>query len=423
MIAMDLRMMNGRLRGVRVAELVACVAVLAYPAITLTVQGGVNVVMAVMFFAAIAMLVSSGKKFNEHFADLDSRLFAMAMMSGAAAILANQLSYMHFDPGPFDSEFRFLLAIFIFVALRQVRQNLAKVLELAIPLGVWVTLLASITWYEQNARIRTDFLDAIHIGEVSMLLGFFSLFMMNGVRKDGWYMLMFKSAAFLVGIYIVVRTGARGVWLAFPLLLMFGYATQSWRPVSIRAALAAIAGLCLAAYLSIGIVQQRVDLTFSSVDSYLSGKVKDGTAARIELWRVALSLLGKHPLTGIEQGSLPEMLQQMHDRGEINNLVLIEGRAEMHSEMAARMAKYGILGLLSAIFILAVPGWMFIRSMKSEDRIARMAARMGLALILSLFIFGLTVEIFNIKMMAAFYALTMAVLMALARPPTTSKIE
>lgn len=399
-----------------VAEIIALGAVFAYPALTLTVQGGVNTAMAVIFLAAMFILFTHGRKFREHFSDPASRLFAAAMASGAVAILVNQIAYQHFDPKPFDSELRFLLAIFIFAALRTIRQRLAVVIELAIPIGALVTLLVLAIRYEQNVRLRTDFLDAIHVGEISMLLGFLSLLSINWLRKDGRYMLMLKLVAFLASIYIVIRTGTRGVWLVIPLLLLFGYATQNWRPVSIKTALAVVIGLCVAAYFSVGIVQKRVDLALSNFESYRAGKVENGTAARIELWRVAISLAMRYPVAGIEQGKLPEKLQRMRDAGEINDLVLENGKAEMHSEIAARMAKYGGAGLLSAILVLTIPYWMFLRRMNYRDRLAKGAARMGVMLMLSLFLFGLTVEIFNIKMLAAFYALTISLLMALAYP-------
>jgi O-antigen ligase len=39
---------------------------------------------------------------------------------------------------------------------------------------------------------------------------------------------------------------------------------------------------------------------------------------------------------------------------------------------------------------------------------------MGICLVIGFFIFGLTVEIFNLKMTATFFAFTLAVLMAVA---------
>jgi O-antigen ligase len=54
------------------------------------------------------------------------------------------------------------------------------------------------------------------------------------------------------------------------------------------------------------------------------------------------------------------------------------------------------------------------RSLNARDAQTKVAGLMGMALVSGFFIFGLTVEIFNLKMTAAFYALTLAVLMAAA---------
>jgi O-antigen ligase len=51
---------------------------------------------------------------------------------------------------------------------------------------------------------------------------------------------------------------------------------------------------------------------------------------------------------------------------------------------------------------------------------------MGICLVLGFFIFGLTVEIFNLKMTATFFAFTLAVLMAAAthhEAPDTSQFQ
>lgn len=397
-----------------IGEWVLYAALLLYPALTLTVRGGVNGAMAVITLVSIYMLAASGKKARERIVDLEAKLFAVAMSSGAFAILINQIYYQHFDARPFDSELRFLLAIFIFVALRPHADRVAAVLEYAFPVGVLATFIILNFVVAFHSRLRADFLDAIHAAEIAVALAFLSLYSINWLRKDRKFLLLLKLGAFLAGISIAIQTGTRGVWVALPVLVLLWYASLARRPFSIKLMLGIIAGLCLFAYSALNIVHKRVDLAVDNLAAYSKGKGNNGTAARIELWKASLRLLRENPVVGIEHNSLVQEMTRMRDAGLINDLTLREATAEMHSELAARMAKYGMLGLLGALAVIFAPLWMFYRRMGASNHVVAVAAKMGVGFVVGFFIFGLTVEVFNIKMVAAFYALTMAVLLALA---------
>ena len=96
------------------------------------------------------------------------------------------------------------------------------------------------------------------------------------------------------------------------------------------------------------------------------------------------------------------------------------GRGEVHNEILAKTVNLGIFGLLSILSVFAVPLIIFIRSARSSFAQARTAAYMGICLVTGFFIFGLSVEIFNLKMTAAFYSLTVAVLLAAATHKASS---
>jgi O-antigen ligase len=86
----------------------------------------------------------------------------------------------------------------------------------------------------------------------------------------------------------------------------------------------------------------------------------------------------------------------------------------VHNEILAQMVRFGIFGLLSILAVYLVPLLYLWRLAKSNLQPQRTAAIMGMILILGFFTFGLTVEIFNLKMTIAFFSLTLAVLFAAA---------
>jgi O-antigen ligase len=94
------------------------------------------------------------------------------------------------------------------------------------------------------------------------------------------------------------------------------------------------------------------------------------------------------------------------------------GRGEVHNEILANMAKLGIVGLLSILAVYFVPLIIFLRTLKSNSDTKRTAAMMGGCLVLGFLVFGLSVETFDMKMNAAFYSLTLAVLLAIATNKT-----
>lgn len=403
--------MKALVKKIAPLETILLLAVACYPALALTVKGGMNAAFAVIALASILMLATRHVPIRELFADRTTLWFALAMSSGALAILANQIYYWHFDYHPFDAELRFILAILVFAALRNLGNRIFNMLEYAFPAGVLLFLVFAQIQLPPNGRFRTPFLDSIHLGEISLVLGFLSLFSINWLRRDPFFFLAIKLAGFAAGIYVSIQSGSRGVWLAIPVLTLLWFASMQKRLISIKTMTALIVAVCFLSYSLIDIVRERVDLAFANLASYSDGQVNNGTAARLELWKVAFLLSKENSLIGIETGSLNEKLGALHNEGVINDLVLKEGMAEMHSEIASRMAKYGMFGATSAIIVLLIPGWLFYKSLNSTNQAITGGARMGLLLVSGFFIFGLTVEVFNIKMVAAFYSLTVALLL------------
>lgn len=397
------------------------ISLLSYPFLALPVKGGMNAAFVVATLLSIGLLAYVKTPFQTILCDRTNQLFALAMSAGALAILANQTYYQQFDPHPFDAELRFILTIFIFLALRYSDLPIARFLEYSFPLGVLATLLIEQISLTSNERLRTEFLDSIHVGGIAMMLGFLSLYSINWLGKDHKYLLTLKLFGFAAGIYLAIESGSRGVWIAIPVLFLFWYSTLKSKPFSIKTAFAITLIACLVSYAVIDMVRQRVDLAFSNYASYSNGHIDNGTAARLELWKVSIQLAKDSPSVGIQPGSLNSKLTAMRDAGTINNLVLDEGMAEMHSEIAARMAKYGMLGLVMALASVVILGWLSYKPMKKENQMARGAAQMGMCLVVGFFIFGLTVEVFNIKMVAAFYGLTTVSLFGIAHHITNNK--
>lgn len=425
---------------ISIRDAVLYLALFAYPAVTLTVRGGVNTAFAIIALLSIIHIFKSATPFREMVQDRTTRLFALAMASGAIGIAINQIYYQKFFPNPFDSELRFLLAILVFIALRNSSRRFISVLEYAFPLGVLAALVYTHFIFPSQGRLHTEFLNAIHVGGIAMVMGFLSLYSINWLRKDPLPLVALKLAGFAAGIYIVIGSGTRGAWLALPILLFIWLVTLEKRIISIKATAVLIVVLCLASYAFVDVIHSRVNLALTQLTSYAAGEMRSGigdgkgdlppvdckcttpgelrsgTAARLELWKAAFHLFKENPVLGIEPGSIDAKLDELGNAGIINDWVVYVGKAEMHSEIVARVAKYGLLGLISALAVSLIPAWLFLRALTTADRARKAAARMGLSVAVAFLIMGLTLENYNIKMVAAFYSLTIAILLAVSYP-------
>jgi O-antigen ligase len=88
--------------------------------------------------------------------------------------------------------------------------------------------------------------------------------------------------------------------------------------------------------------------------------------------------------------------------------------AGFHNEMVSNAVRFGIGGLLSSALLFLAPLFIFIHHSASSSVIQRSNALLGLVFATCFFISSFSTEVFDLKYMASFYALTIAMLCASA---------
>jgi O-antigen ligase len=213
-----------------------------------------------------------------------------------------------------------------------------------------------------------------------------------------------------------IQSGERGGWIAVPPLLLLWAVSYSrerfWHKVANAALFVSCAAV--ASYFLVGLIHSRVDLILSDLNSFSQGIKDTSLGIRIQQWRVALLLFLENPVFGVGPEGFLQAMPRFTEQGLLSTEAARMGNAEIHSEIFAKGAETGMFGLLSLFFIYIVPTLIFWKAARSAESCARRACLMGICLIAAFFIFGLTVEIFNLKMTASFFGLTLAVLMAIA---------
>ena len=155
-------------------------------------------------------------------------------------------------------------------------------------------------------------------------------------------------------------------------------------------------------------------MVYSDLIQFTSGNADTSIGIRFQLWKAAFHLIAESPIFGVGADGFSKAMDTLSASGFITPAAAAYGKGEVHNEKLAQTVRFGIFGLCSILAIYFVPFFLFVRAAKAGTPQQNGAAMMGMCVTLGFFVFGLTVETFDLKMIAAFYSLTVAVLLAMA---------
>jgi O-antigen ligase len=392
---------------------------LCYPPLLLTVRGSMNALFFLMVITSFIYLFRTRKSQEIRLWDGYSKAFAIAMASPVLAVLLSQAYHGTFTAPPLDGPSRFLFAIPIFLALRQTEIRTVTFLQYGLPLGALVALLSTIiTEYKWEDNFY--FVNYSRYSFMSLILGLLALYSINWTTQDRAPALILKICGFLAGVFLSIQSGARGGWIAIPVLLFIWWLSRnpkiSWPKLA--AIILSILLTVALSYVFIEKVHSRIDMIYQDLSDFQHGNKDTSLGARLQLWQVAGKLITENPVFGVGPDGFAQMMSSLNERGVITTWAASLGRGEVHNEILAKTVGLGLFGLLSSLAVFVVPLIIFIRFAHSAVAQKRTAAYVGICLVTGFFIFGLSLEIFNLKMIDAFYSLTVAVLIAAATHKT-----
>ena len=170
----------------------------------------------------------------------------------------------------------------------------------------------------------------------------------------------------------------------------------------------------LLGYFFIEPIHQRLWMIYSDLSLFSGGNADTSIGVRLQLWKAAFHLIAENPVFGVGAAGFGRAMDGLSASGLITPIAAGLGKGEVHNEILAHTVRFGIFGLASIMAVYFVPFVIFLRAARSKVHQQNVAAMMGMSVTLGFFVFGLTVETFDLKMTAAFYSLTVAVLLAIA---------
>lgn len=397
------------------------ILLLIFPAATLVVPRGGNVVMftlVALSLVTIAVVPRTQTDGNGTQSCRPLLALSAALLLPLVAVLISELTHGNVVGNTLDSPSRFALAIPVIFAVRRVAREIPAWFTFGLPIGAFAAaLMASYVVVESLGRAESTFLNPIHFGDIALLLGILSVLSTHWIQRNNRLGIAIKLAGFVAGGYASWASQSRGGWIALPAIAVacFWLGHQTF---SRRARLAAVVMLIAAVAMPMALSDTVRTRLFTDVASDLT-KLKQGhpdtsIGIRLELYKAAGMLIERAPVFGLGAHGFHDAMDQLAKDDVISPAAAELGRGEVHNQILAYATDYGLLGTLAMFGIYLVPAWFFLACLGQSASSARRAAVLGLLSAIAFLVFGLTVETFNLKVTTSFYATILAIFAAFA---------
>lgn len=393
----------------------------------LTLRGWSNIVLLSSAVVATVLLLSGRAGRDPGCSEEDrpwARWMLIAFFIPLAAVAFSALLRGDYYPAPLDAPSRFWAAIPVFIVVMRLRVNVARILQVALPLALAITLghqlLADQPRLWGEGRMSTYFADPLVFGYFSLAFGLMCLMAIS--REDAplgspWLLSM-KVAGFVVGCYLSVESGSRSGWLAIPLVIALWLhfnvhvAHKRGRVVVPIAAVLIASLMAAAAYTLVPKVNTRIHEAVTDLRGYsFAGVAPDSPVGqRVTFLRIAGDLVAAHPLAGVGDTSHRDPAPMSAFPYASPVAVRTAFESAFHNQVITNTVRHGVAGGIAAALLLFLPLAIYARRLRRGDAIAQENARMGMAFGITIAVSSLTTEVVDLKYTASLYALMTALL-------------
>lgn len=402
-------------------------AVFAFPVNFLAIKHGVHVSLYGLFIISIIYWLSRSTQKFCYIKDFNVLLVVTSLSSIFIATALTQLLRQDIYWPSFDGPSRLALAGIVFLFLRTQAISFLKLLEIAIPMGLILTLIMIASFPETSAhwggRFATKFVDPNTLGSQSLILGIICLLMINKNHPLAKNVFILIGSA--TGIYLSIHAGSRGGWLALPFILIAWSFIQAKELLTfnLNNLLKLILVICIGATALILIfialsklpmIATRIDAGYADIMNLLNGNFNTSIGTRIAMWIISFKyLMPIAGLSGLGEADVKNLLTTLPiDPIQFREAIYHLSNTGPHSDFLAKLLSMGYIGGLAYVLTVLTPLLVFMKSIFNTNLQQRNASRIGLYYVIGIIVCGLSNEMLSLKYLCSFYGLMIACLMA-----------
>jgi O-antigen ligase len=390
-----------------------------FPLLYMTYRGWTNRWLVALFILALLFSLTNWKQIKTEFSDRPSQLIILTLASPFLATLFSQLLRNDININAYDGPLRFLLAGLIFLYLKHKQIDFLKAFQYIAPISLLIAVGAIFYYPETSAywggRYASYFVDPLTFGGYALVIGFTCLFLFD-IKKNALLLSILKLLGFASGLFLSLGSGSRSGWMAIPFVLaLWLFIQRKNKKLIISASLIFVSALVLTLLLNENL-QQRFLSIFQEAHSWFTNQAnkEEGSGGmRLTMWRMSWVLFLESPLYGYGD---PVGYKHLLDQPIVTSFAGPNALGAItlgpHHEIFGQMLRSGIFGLIAGLLLFFAPMVVFIQQLRRNFQ--NLAAQVGLAFVLGLFICSLSIEVFNLKYTSSFYALMLACLSAQA---------
>ena len=268
------------------------------------------------------------------------------------------------DTKRLGSEIRFLLAVPVYMLLRQVHGILLP-LWYGVTFSLWLSFFIVIYQvYILNIPAAGGY-GKLFLGPMSVLYIFVFLSRKNWLGNKK--LIIFSVATVAVGCTSVVLSGARTAYIMLLVLsLVWILINYSWRKqMLLVTCVFLIAGTL---YTNSSVVRHGVNEVLHVVSNYSIDTKQDinkrlgSTETRIEMIKAAYLITVDNPIFGIGVGNLKKTSKKYIEKGLYHPA--LQEFSHLHNIYADNAAKKGVPGLVLTVLMFFIPLWYFLKRKK-----------------------------------------------------------
>lgn len=263
------------------------------------------------------------------------------------------------------------------------------------------------TWFSSTGNeLATGSTHHILFGDLSLALAVIGAVGAIQFRSNFFNLRWFLATSVAFGIIASILSGARGSWIAFP-ILSFIILHYTCARLGLSRQLWIAAALVLLAILVYLIPQTGVS---KRVELALTGVTADTNSGyRLELWKAGWLMFNEKPLLGVGPGGFQSAAKALIESGKVE--AYTANHNHPHSEYLNALATRGTLGIVFLLLLFIFPLQFFIRHVKQESDVT-VYPLAGILLVASYMHFALTEAILDRALPITFFTFFLAIFLS-----------